>query len=82
VTWFLGRDRGHGQLSGLDRLRLGQPGKIYFPDQFGQCLGFKQGTSQPFLGAGNEYLVEGFNRQTMDLFQFRLSLHLAGLLSG
>ena len=35
----------------------------------------------PFLSVDDENLVKGLDRQAMDLFKFRLSFHLAGLLS-
>jgi len=33
------------------------------------------------LGHEHENLVKGLNRQTMNLFEFRLSFHMAGFLS-
>jgi hypothetical protein len=45
-------------------------------------LGLKERAAQSLLSPSDEDLVEGLDRQTMNLFGLELSLHLAGFLSG
>ena len=63
--WFvprlIGRNGGHGQLTCLDRLRLGEPGKVDFLNQVGEGLGFELGTAQSFLGPHDEDLVKSLD---------------------
>lgn len=81
VSRLVGRHGGQGQLSSLDRLRLREPGKIDFFDQFGQRLGLKHRTAQASSNARNEDLVESLDVQAIQLFTFRLAYHMAVLLS-
>ena len=39
VSWLVGRYSGHGQLTGLNRLWLGEPGEVDVLDQTGESLG-------------------------------------------
>jgi len=80
VARLVGRDSGHSQLPGLDRLRLGEPGEVDLLDQIGEGLGLELGATQPFLDPHDEDLVEGLDRQAMQLFTCWLSYHLALLL--
>jgi len=80
VARLVGRDGGHGQLAGLDGLRLGKPGEVDFLDQLGEGLGLELGAAQPFLGPHDEDLVQGLNSQAIQLFTFKVAYHLADLL--
>lgn len=76
----VGRYSGHGQLTGLDRLRLTEPGEVDFFDQVSEGFGLELGATKPFFDSHDEYLIGGLNSQPIQLFKFRLSYHLAVLL--
>jgi hypothetical protein len=75
------RDSSHGRLIGLDRLRLREPGEVDVLDRASESLGLELGAAEPFFDSHDEYLIEGLNSQTIQLFMFWLSFHMAVLLS-
>ena len=80
VSRLVGRYSGHGQLTGLDCLRLGKPGEVDFLDQAGEGLGLELRAAQPFFDPHDEDLVESLDGQAVQLFTLWLSSHLAVLL--